>query len=184
MRTVFGVAVLCCLVFTLSAGTAHAEATAKARDGQHDFDFEFGSWKTSLKRLKSPLSGSTEWLSYEGTSIVREIMGGRANLVELSVEGAAGKIEGISLRLYNPETKQWSLNFASLRNGQMTTPSVGGFKNGRGAFFAKETFNGKPILVRFVISDITPTSCRFEQAFSADDGKTWEVNWIAVDTRA
>ena len=65
----------------------------------------------------------------------------------------------------------------------MTPPTIGEFKNGRGEFYSHETLNGRPILVRFVISDITPTSCRFEQAFSADEGKTWEVNWIATDTR-
>jgi hypothetical protein len=162
---------------------ADSQTAVAQRDGQHDFDFEIGTWKTNLSRLKNPLSGSTTWVAYEGTTVVRSVMGGRANLVELTVDGPAGRIEGLSLRLYNPDTRQWSLNFASMNDGAMTTPTIGGFKDGRGTFFSKETFKGKPILVRFVISDITPTSCRFEQAFSADDGKTWEVNWIATDTR-
>jgi hypothetical protein len=165
--------------------TAHADpqSAAAQRDGQHDFDFNIGSWKTKLSRLKDPLSGSTAWVTYEGTTLVREVMGGRANLVELDVAGEAGRIEGVLLRLYNPQKREWSLNFASMRNGTMTPPMIGRFKDGRGEFFAKDTFNDMPILVRFVITKVTPTTCRFEQAFSADDGKTWEVNWIATDTR-
>jgi hypothetical protein len=154
------------------------------RDGQHDFDFEFGTWKTHLRRLVHPLSGSNTWVEYEGTSIVRKVLDGRANLVELKVDGPAGHIEGVSLRLYNPQSHQWSLNFANVNDGTLTPPAIGEFKNGRGEFYNQDTFNGRSILVRFVISDITSNSCRFEQSFSADGGKTWEVNWIAVDTRA
>jgi hypothetical protein len=158
-------------------------ATPTKRDGQRDFDFEIGTWKTHLRRLVQPLSGSTSWVEYEGTTTVRKVWNGRANLVELEVDGPPGHIEALSLRLYNPETRQWSLNFASSAGGSLTVPSVGAFENGRGEFFSSETFDGKAILVRFVISNITPTSCHFEQAFSDDDGKTWEVNWIATDTR-
>ncbi|HEX8634281.1 MAG TPA: hypothetical protein VF703_09045 [Pyrinomonadaceae bacterium] len=153
------------------------------RDGQHDFDFEIGTWKTSLKRLLNPLTGSTKWVEYEGTTIVRKVWEGNANLVELDVSGSAGNIKALSLRLYNPESRQWSLNFANIKGGVMAVPTVGEFKNGRGEFYNQETLNGRAILVRFVIFDITPNSCRFEQAFSADGGKTWEVNWIATDTR-
>ena len=153
------------------------------RDGQRDFDWEIGTWKTELKRRLRPLTGSDEWVGYQGTTLVRKVWHGRANLVELDVQGPAGRIEGLSLRLYNPETRQWSLNFASSAGGAVAPPTIGGFENGRGEFFAQETLNGRAILVRFVISDITPTSAHFEQAFSDDGGKTWEVNWIATDTR-
>lgn len=153
------------------------------RDGQRDFDFEIGTWKTSLKRLVSPLTGSTKWVEYEGTTIVRKVWEGNANLVELDVSGPAGNIKALSLRLYNPASRQWSLNFANIKGGVMAVPTIGEFKNGRGEFYNQETLNGRAILVRFVIFDITPNSCRFEQAFSDDGGKTWEVNWIATDTR-
>jgi hypothetical protein len=129
------------------------------------------------------LTGSTTWVEYEGISVVRKVWNGRANLVELEADGPAGHFQGLSLRLYNPESHQWSLNFANSSGGTMTQPTIGEFKNGRGEFFNQETLNGRAIYVRFVISDITPDSCRFEQAFSADGGKTWEVNWIATDTR-
>ena len=158
-------------------------AAAPAQDGQHDFDFEIGTWKTRLSRRVSPLTGSSRWVEYEGTSVVRRIWNGGANLVELDVQGPAGRIEGLSLRLYNPQCRQWSLNFSNRRGGTLSPPTIGGFKDGRGEFFAQDTLDGRAILVRFVISEITPTSCRFEQAFSDDGGKTWEVNWIAIDTR-
>lgn len=157
--------------------------TAPPRDGQHDFDFEIGTWKTHVRRLVNPLSGSKTWTELTGTSVVRKIWQGRANLVELDVEGPAGRIEGLSLRLYNPQSRQWSLHFASSRNGILDKPTVGQFKEGRGEFYSQETFDGRAILVRFVITPLSPDSCRFEQAFSEDGGKTWEVNWIATDTR-
>jgi hypothetical protein len=102
---------------------------------------------------------------------------GRANLPELNVDGPAGHVEGLSLRLYNPDSRQWSLNFSNSRGGTLSPPTIGEFKNGRGEFFSQESLNGRAILVRFIISDITPTSARFEQSFSDDGGKTWEVNW-------
>ena len=161
---------------------SNAETRAE-RDGRRDFDWEIGTWKTELKRRLRPLTGSDEWVEYQGTSRVRKIWDGRANLVELDVQGPAGRIEGLSLRLYNPQSRQWSLNFANSAGGTMTPPTIGEFDDGRGEFFAQETLNGRAILVRFLISDITPTSARFEQAFSDDGGKTWETNWIATDTR-
>jgi hypothetical protein len=152
------------------------------QDGSHDFDFEVGVWKTQLSRRLRPLTGSSEWVEYAGTTTVRSVWGGAGNLVELDVSGPAGRLEGLSLRLYNPATRQWSLNFSNRAAGEMAVPAVGSFNKGRGEFYNSETLNGRAILVRFVIFDITPTSCRFEQAFSADGGKTWEVNWIASDT--
>ena len=162
---------------------APVRAQSSPRDGQHDFDFEIGTWNTHLRRLLRPLTGSTTWVEYRGTSVVRKVWDGRANLLELDVEGPAGRLEGLSLRLYNPEARQWSLNFSNSKGGTLSPPSIGEFKDGRGEFFSQETLNGRAILVRFIISDITPTSAHFEQSFSADGGKTWEVNWIAVDTR-
>jgi len=165
------------------ASAKDEQRAAQVRDGQHDFDFEIGTWKTHLRRLRGPLTGSTTWVEYEGTTVVRSIWNGRANLVELAVDGPAGRIEALSLRLYNAKSGQWSLNFSGSGSGSLAQPAVGEFRNGRGEFYNQEMLDGKAILVRFVISDITPRSCHFEQAFSDDGGKTWEVNWIATDTR-
>lgn len=158
----------------------HAPAN---RDGQRDFDFNIGTWKTRLKRLEAPLSGSTTWVEYEGVTVVRKVWGGRANLAELEADGPAGHLQVLSLRLYDPQARQWSLNSASSRGGTLSTPTIGEFRNGRGEFFDQEIFNGRAILVRNIWSNITADTCRFEQSFSDDGGKTWEVNWIAEDTR-
>lgn len=139
--------------------------------------------KTHVSRLVHPLTGSTTWVTYEGTTVVRKVWNGRANLVELEVDGSVGHLELLSLRLYDPQSRQWSLNVTSSSGGTLGVPTIGEFKNGRGEFFDQETLNGRAILVRFVISDITSNSCHFEQAFSDDGGKTWEVNWLATDTR-
>jgi hypothetical protein len=183
------------LMAVLAAPVAFAQDTAgaatveqhrqrdAARDGQHDFDFEIGTWHTHLRRLVRPLSGSSEWVEYEGTSVVRRVWNGRANLVELVVDGPAGHIEALSLRLYDTQSRRWSLNFSATGSGTLGTPSVGSFADGRGEFFSEETFAGRPVLVRFVITPTGVDVCRFEQAFSVDGGKTWETNWIAIDTR-
>ena len=162
------------LVFLVVVGLQLGVASA-----QHEFDFEVGTWNTHVRRLVRPLTGSTTWTEMKGTTVVRKVWNGKGVLVELTAEG----FEGLSLRLYNPQTKQWSLHFANSRDGALAPPTIGQFRDGRGEFYAQETLNGRAILVRFIISEITPDSCRFEQAFSDDGGKTWEVNWIAVDTR-
>ena len=182
---------LSCLAFVVQPlrlaaqqGSAAADASqGAARDGQHDFDFEIGTWKTHLKRLLHPLTGSTTWVDCDGTTVVRKVWGRKANLLELEADCPQGHFEGLSLRLYDPQSHQWSLNFSNANDGTLSQPTIGEFKNGRGEFYDQEPLNGRAILVRFIISDITPNSCRFEQSFSDDGGKTWEVNWIATDTR-
>lgn len=158
--------------------------TSIEREGQHDFDFEIGKWKTHLKRLANPLSSTADkWVEYEGITTVKEVWNGKANLVELVADGPAGHFEGLNLRLYNPQSHQWSLNFASVKGGRMSQPTVGAFKNGIGEFYDQEDFNGKMIFVKFLIIPLTKDSIRFEQSFSDDGGSTWELNWVATDTR-
>ena len=182
---------LCSLVVALhglaqqnsDATKAKPQETATQQDGQHDFDFDIGTWKTHVSRLQRPLTGSSTWVELDGTTVVRKVWDGRANLAELEADGPSGHLEVLSLRLYDPQAHQWSLNTSNSRGGTISVPTIGEFKNGHGEFFDTEPFNGRNILVRNVWSDITPDSCRFEQSFSDDGGKTWEVNWIAVDTR-
>jgi hypothetical protein len=168
----------------LAASAETCPAPEPTRDGSRDFDFEIGAWKTHVKRLKGALTGSGTWVEYEGTSVVRGVLDGRANLVELSITGPAGRIEGAALRLYEPQAKRWTINYFSVADGQLTAPLSGTFSEGRGVFCGDDTLSGKPIQVRFVISKVDANTWRFEQAFSADRGKTWEVNWVATDTRA
>jgi hypothetical protein len=152
-------------------------------DGKHDFDFQFGTWNVHVSRLVHPLTGSTTWVQYDGTHVVQKVWNGRANLGVLEIDGSAGHIEGLSLRLYNPQSHQWSANFSNSKDGTLGQASIGAFNNGRGEFHDHESYNGRAIDVRTITSDITPKSHRDEQAFSADGGKTWEVNWIATYTR-
>jgi hypothetical protein len=156
---------------------------ARDRDGQHDFDFNHGTWKTHIRRLLHPLTGSNRWVELNGTVVVRNVWGGRANLEEIEADGPTGHFEGMTLFLYNPQSHQWSQTFASSEDGTLEQPSIGEFKQGRGELFDQETFNGRTILVRGTWSNITPNAHRFEQAFSDDGGKTWEPNFIANLTR-
>ena len=175
-------ALLLPLLLCMPAAASSAEAAA-VRDGQRDFDWEIGTWDTQLRRLHKPLSGSTTWLGYAGTTVVKPLLDKRSNIVEFDVNGVAGRITGVSLRLYQPARGKWSLHFANLANGLMTEPMEGSFSEGRGTFYGNDTLDGRAILVRFLIIPVNRDQWRFEQAYSADEGKTWEDNWIAIDTR-
>jgi hypothetical protein len=159
------------------------QRAAEQRDGQHDFDFEFGTWKAHVRRLLRPLTGSDTWSDLDGLSIVRKVWDGRANLGELEVHNPTTHLEGLSLRLYNTQSRQWSIYWSNSKDGSLGTPMIGQFTNGRGEFYNHEMFQGVAIYVRFIFSDITPTSFRIEQSFSANGGRTWEPNWIATFNR-
>ena len=163
---------------------ASSAASGAARDGKRDFDFEAGHWNIHLKRLLHPLTGSKEWVDFEGTSITRKVWDGKAWLEEFETSGASGKVEGLTLRLYHPDSHQWYLYWSNSKDGIMGIPTIGEFNNGVGEFYDQEPFNGRAILVRYIWSNITPNSAHFEQSFSDDGGKTWEVNWITDQTRA
>lgn len=168
---------------------AHAQATAPQptaqHDGSHDFDFEDGTWKIHLKRLQHPLTGSHTWTEFDGTTRTHKLWNGTAHIEQFETDGPSGHIEGLTLRLYNPESHQWSIYWATSKNGTLGLPaSVGEFKDGRGEFYDQEPWDGRMIFVRLVWSNITPNSAHhFEQSFSDDGGKTWEVNWITAQTR-
>ena len=177
-----GVVLLPLPVFA-QADPGASKTPAQQRDAQHDFDFEFGAWKAHISRRLKPLTGSTNWVEYNSTSIVRKVWNGRANLGELEVSGPSGQIQGLSLRTYNPQSRQWHISWVNSADGTVGLPMIGGFKNGRGEFYNQEPFNGRAIFVRFIFSDITTNSFQIEQAFSDDGGKTWEPNWIAKFSR-
>ncbi len=192
LRKVVIIDTICMVVFfaqaaSLSAQQTNAGANQNAapayRDGQHDFDFEIGSWKIHLKRRLNPLTGSDQWVEFDGTSVTRKIWDGRSQIEEFETDGAAGHIEGLTLRLYNPQSHQWSLCWANAKDGTVVAPQIGEFRNGVGEFYGTDTFNGKFILIRFIWSNTTTNTPHFEQSFSVDGGKTWEVNWITDQTR-
>ena len=156
-----------------------AAARAEARDDSHDFDFAFGTWTEHSRRLMHPLSGADDWVEWDGRTVVRKIWGGRANMAEFKGITPSGPLELIALRVYNPASRQWSLNFATSKVGKLgDIPSVGEFKDGRIDFYDQEPLNGRAILVRFSVYSTGPDTHISEQAFSADGGKTWEVNWV------
>jgi hypothetical protein len=164
------------------ASRTTSQPTAE-RDGQHDFDPLLGSWKYHLKRRLHPLTGSTTWIELNGTGVCYKVWDGGAQLDTFEADGSTGHIEGLTLRLYNPQSHQWRLYWANSKIGILDPPQVGEFKNGQGEFFAQDTINGKTILIRFDWTNMTTNSPHFEQSFSDDGGKTWEVNWITDQTR-
>jgi hypothetical protein len=166
-----------------AAPTSAPQQKQLKRDGQHDFDFSFGIWKSHISRLQHPLTGSKTWVTLEGTKSVRKVWDGRAVLEEIEADGPNVHFEGLSLFLYNPQAHQWAEYDANSKDGVLGQPSIGEFRNGRGEFLDQEPFNGRAILVRIVWSGITATSHRYEQAFSDDGGKTWEPNLVATLTR-
>jgi hypothetical protein len=152
-------------------------------DGRNDFDFFIGRWKAHSRRLRERLKGSNDWDEFEGVAAIRKVLGGMGNIDEIRLDRELGSLEGLTLRLYNPESRQWSMYWASNTDGILQSPVIGSFAQGRGEFYSQEFFEGRSIFCRFVCSNITGTSCRWEQAFSTDGGKTWETNWIADLTR-
>jgi hypothetical protein len=155
------------------------------RDGSRDFDPLLGSWAFHLRRLMHPLTNSSDWVEFEGTSHCTSIWDGRGQLDELSVINPSDgtKIDGLTLRLYNPQSHEWSIYYASSRNPSFGTPQKGKFVNGRGEFLDRDTVNGKNVVVRYLWTDLDTPAPKFEQAFSTDEGKAWEPNWITSQTR-
>jgi len=159
---------------------------AAQHDGAHDFDFLIGDWKAHVKRLPDRLVGSNKWIEYDGISNHKKLLDSNANFEEFQVENAKEglHIKGQTLRLYNPESHQWSIYLLDLDKGTLDTPPVvGQFDGKRGEFYDQEVWKGRAVLVRYVWSDLSPKSARMEQSFSADGGKTWEVNWICELSR-
>lgn len=147
------------------------------QDGRADFDFIVGRWNVHHRRLRERLKGCTDWDEFDGTTEDRSIVGGMGNIGEAAITLNATPLTATSLRLFDPQTRQWSVYFTNSIQGVLSPPMTGGFSHGRGEFYAQEPFEGKNIFSCLIWSDITPNSCRWEQAFSADGGRTWETNW-------
>jgi hypothetical protein len=147
-------------------------------DGRNDFDFLIGTWKVHHRMLKARLKGSTEWVEFEGETVDRKIMNGIGNMDENLIHMEKELIHAISLRFFNPQSKEWSIFWSTDKIGALDIPMIGGFKDGRGEFYAQEVNEGRRVYSRFIWSKITADSCQWEQALSADGGRTWETNWI------
>jgi hypothetical protein len=176
-RRLLGLGVL----FLCAHSNAATAPTAAQRDGAHDFDFLIGDWKAHVRRLPDRLVGSTQWIDYDGISRHKKILDSNANFEEFEVDGRekGQHIKAQTLRLYNPDSHQWSIYLLDIDKGLLPMPPmVGQFTGRRGEFYDQEDYKGRAILVRYVWSDISPQSAHMEQSFSADGGKSWEVNWI------
>jgi hypothetical protein len=176
------------LAFGISAGArgaaAQAPAAAMTDPHWHDFDFEFGpTWNAELRLLAKRLAGSHLWIHYHGTLKSHPLWGGKGNISELDVSSGTSRIDGGALHLYNPDAREWSVWFANLATGTLGVPSVGVFSTGRGVLYDHEPYHGKMVYVRQIFSNISAHTFDFHQAFSPDNGKTWETNLIINYTR-
>ena len=167
------------------AAATPAKTAIAPTDPVHDFDGFFGNWHVRHRKLKERLAGSHEWLEFEGSQTMQPILGGSGNMTDNVFNMPDGSIQrGVTLRAFDPKTGKWSIWWLDgNRPSKIDVPVVGGFEKGSGAFYADDTFNGKPIKVRFLWVNVTPNKREWQQAFSADGGKTWETNWIAYFTR-
>lgn len=169
---------------TAQAQSAPPASASEQSDGRHDFDFILGgSWKGLNRRLVKPLTGSTTWVEHQASSSARSILGGLGNIEEAENITPNGRFVGLTLRLYNPNARQWSIYWWNPSSGPMGVPTVGQFRKGRGEFYDQESFQGRTIQVRYFWSRTSDGSARFEQSFSLDGGQSWEPNWVTDWTR-
>jgi hypothetical protein len=152
--------------------------------GAHDFDFIHGVWRVRHRRLARRLAGCTDWAEFGGTTRAEPILGGLGNFDWNVVDLPEGSYQASTLRLFDPRLSTWSLHWIDGRDPKLDPPLTGQFSDGVGRFFGDDDFEGRPIRIRFLWSNITPAGARWEQAFSADAGATWETNWIMEFERA
>lgn len=157
------------------------DPAAATDDGRHDFDFYFGRWRVRNERLKQRLAGSDEWEVFQAVQHCEPILGGLGNVDDFisdwTVPGHDERFIGMTLRLFNPEQRQWSLYWAGNHDGVLDPPVVGAFRDGVGTFVGQDEHDGQPVQVRFVWDRISANSAHWHQAFSTDQGRTWETNW-------
>jgi hypothetical protein len=149
-----------------------------------DFDFLIGQWTVRHWRLKRRLAGDESAIEFDGPCTARKILHGLGNIDEYDIDLPEGRTTASTLRLFNPATGLWSLHWVDSRRMVLDPPMLGKFARGVGLFFGDDSFDGLPVKVRFIWSGITPASCRWEQAFSADGGENWETNWTMTFTRS
>ncbi|MCL1635783.1 DUF1579 domain-containing protein [Luteimonas sp. SX5] len=158
---------------------AFAQNSGEHIPGARDFDFFIGAWRVRHRRLKRRLAGSDEWQRFDGTCHVRSLLDGLANIDDSFVDLPGGAYRGIGLRAYDPDTRHWADWWLDGRRPhKIDVPVIGTFADGMGTFLSDDTFEGRPIKVRGRFSQITSASLQWEQAYSADGGRTWETNWV------
>jgi hypothetical protein len=157
--------------------------TEAAPDGRDDFDFFAGRWTVAHRRLRRRLASDTQWDEFGGACENRPVIGGLGNIDDNFIELRDGAYRAVTLRLFAPQARRWSIWWVDGRDMRLGVPVHGGFENGVGTFFGDDTLNGRAIRVRFIWSDVSAHGAQWQQAFSDDGGGTWETNWIMRFTR-
>jgi hypothetical protein len=160
-------------------GEQMTTASEQDMDGRTDFDFYLGTWETKQRRLKEWLNGCDTWEELSGVHVARKLLDGIGHMDEATWEDSNGRVTYLTVRLFDPQTKLWSIYGSDSRRGILGAPQIGRFENGRGLFYNHELFAGRAIFSRYLWTSLNDASCRWEQAFSEDGGATWETNWIA-----
>jgi hypothetical protein len=151
--------------------------TASASSSKHDFDFFEGKWKLHNRKLKSRLSNSNEWMEFESTQEMYRVLNGIGNIDNFLATFNGEPFEGMTVRLFNPATRLWSIYWADSNTGKLDPPVVGSFENNVGHFFTRDSFNNKPIIVVFRWDKRDESNPVWSQASSDDNGSSWEWNW-------
>jgi hypothetical protein len=153
-----------------------------------DFDFLMGIWRCRHRYCVRRLAGCNDWIEFEGTCAARKILGGLGNSDENDIAMPGSRYTGMSLRLWDCDSGRWTIHWLdSRRPGVIGPPVIGSFSprpdGPFGVFYGDDALNGRDIRVRYIWSRITPEAARWEQAFSADEGNSWETNWYMDFTR-
>ncbi len=158
-------------------------AISPVADGRDDFHFFVGCWTVAHRRLRHRLAGDTQWDEFAGRCESRPLVGGLANVDDNIIALPAGAYRAATLRAFDPATRSWSIWWIDGRTMRLDPPVHGRFTDGVGIFLGDDMLDGMPIRVRFIWSEIGPDAARWEQSFSPDHGRSWEVNWIMRFTR-
>ncbi|MEP7372896.1 MAG: hypothetical protein ABI675_05860 [Chitinophagaceae bacterium] len=154
-----------------------------AASSASDFDFLVGHWSILNRKLKARLNGCTEWIEFEACQEMRTVLNGIGNIDNFKTTVDDKPFEGMTLRLFNPATRLWSIYWADGNVGVLDPPVLGSFYNAIGEFYGGDVFNGKKIIVKFKWDKTDPVKPVWSQAFSEDGGNTWEWNWYMYMTK-
>ena len=172
------------LALALGAPSAAEAAATEGLGGAGDFAFLMGRWRVDHERLKRRLAGDTQWERFGGTCEALPLMGGQVNVDDNVIDLPAGRYRAATMRVFDPGARRWAIYWIDGRAGRLDAPVFGRFEAGNGLFFGDDLFEGRPIKVRFAWSTADAAAPRWEQACSADGGRTWETNWRMTFTRA
>ena len=156
---------------------------ASKSSSHNDFDFLEGEWTIHNRKLNSRLSNSSDWIEFEAWCECRKILNGFGNVDSFHTTVDGKSFEGMSLRLFNPQTRLWSIYWANSETVVLDVPQIGSFENKIGRFYARDTYEAKNIIVQFCWDATNPDAPVWSQAFSPDDGQTWEWNWYMTFIR-